>query len=346
MTFGGSRTAVFVLIGILLNGLVADLGFAQSDDKNKKTAKKKLPEIESVTFVTKDNVEIHADYFGGMHAKETLPVLLLHDFDSSRTAMLPLAKHLQKKYGHAVLVPDLRGHGESMRVQGVEKDIERSKFKKMELASIFEDLEQCKRFLMAKNNVGELNIDLLSVVAVGSTCIQAAHWVNQDWTWEPVGGLKQGKDIKSFAMISPVKRFKGINIAGELKNPLLTGKGGDGLPVFMTWGSTSETASKDGNSIHQLLGKSRPKVNEKFGSDSWWEQETLIKVERKSSSAGTKFLKDQQGGVSNDVGMFIENKVLAIKDDHRWQNRSSKPTEEEDDEDEGDSDEAGSGGGG
>lgn len=340
MTIGDSSKPIFLLVGLLLTCLVADLTVAQSINKNKKK-EKKLPEIEPVTFVTKDYVEIHADYFGGMHAKETVPVLLLHDFDSSRSAMLPLARYLQKKFGHAVLVPDLRGHGKSMQVQGMEKAIDRSRFRKTELASIFEDLEQCKRFLMAKNNVGELNIDLLSVVAVGSTCIQATHWVNSDWSWEPVGGLKQGKDIKSLTMISPVKKFKGINITGGLKNPIMTGKRGAALPVFMTWGSSNDVASKDANSIHQLMKKSRPNVSEKFGSDEWWKEASLVKVERKSSSAGMEFLKDQQSGINNDVGLFIEKKVLANKDDYRWQNRSSDVPDDEDEDD--DTEQGGSG---
>lgn len=332
-----SRLPLAFVITILLGGLLAVSAVGQVTPKKKK--KKKLPKPEPVTFVTKDNVEIYADYFGGMHEKATVPVLLLHDVGASRAGLKPLAEYLQKKFGHAVLVPDLRGHGESVRVQGVSEEIDATKFKKKQLASIFEDLEQCKRFFMAKNNKGELNIDLLTVVAVGSTGIQTVDWVISDWSWPPVGGLKQGQDVKALVLISPVKRFRGLNISGQLKNPLITGKGTKPIPMLMTWGTSNKTAAKDGNSIYQLLKKSRPKVKEKVGTDDWWENETLFQVERKDSASGMEFLEKQAKGINNDVGLFIENKVLAIKDDHRWQNRAPKPDDDDDEEEDADDDE-------
>ena len=335
---------VVLLCGLLSGSVNAQISTSPpppgSNSKKPKDEKKKLPERESVSFVTKDSVEIHADYYGGMNGKETVPVLLLHDFGASRAGMLPLAKYLQKKFGHAVLVPDLRGHGESVRVEGVKKPIDAAKFKRTELESIFEDLEQCKRFLMSKNNVGELNIDLLSVVAVGSIGIQTVHWANRDWSWTTLGGLKQGQDVKAMVLISPVKRFKGLNISGDLKSALFSGKGAfPPLPLMISWGDSNKVAAKDGNSIVDQLKKSRPKVKEKIGDAGWWENETLFKVERKDSSTGMKFVEKQIKGLQNDIGLFIENKVTAVKDDHRWQNRSPQ-TDEEEDEDE-DEDESG-----
>ena len=335
-----SFNAMAIVAAVVLCGLLAGGVSAQSSTsppppgKKSKAKKKKLPERESVTFVTKDSVELHADYYGGMNEKETVPVLLLHDIGGSRAGLLPLAQHLQKKYGHAVLVPDLRGHGESVRVEGIQKEIDAAKFKRTELESIFEDLEQCKRFLMAKNNVGELNIDLLSVAAVGSTGIQTVRWANRDWSWAPVGGVKQGQDVKAMVLISPVKRFKGMNISGDLKSALISGKGAfPPIPLMMTWGSSNKTAAKDGNSMVDQLKKSRPKVKEKIGDEGWWENETLFKVVRKDSSTGMKFVEKQIKGIQNDIGLFIENKVTAVKDDHRWQNRSPKTDDEEEDED-------------
>ena len=347
MLFSSYRQSfnVMAIVVMVLCGLLVGSAMAQSSTsppppgKKSKAKQKKLPERESVTFVTKDSVEIHADFYGGMNEKETIPVLLLHDIGGTRAGLLPLAQHLQKKFGHAVLVPDLRGHGESVRVQGMQKEIDASKFKRTQLESIFEDLEQCKRFLMAKNNVGELNIDLLSVAAVGSTGIQTVRWVNRDWSWAPVAGEKQGQDVKAMVLISPVKRFKGLNISGDLKNPLITGKGQLPIPLMVTWGKSNKTAAKDGNSIVDQLKKSRPKVKEKIGDDGWWENETLFSVERKDSATGMKFVEKQIKGLQNDIGLFIENKVTAVKDDHRWQNRSRQT----DEEGSGNSDEEGSG---
>ncbi len=207
------------------------------DVETPKTKKKEIPERETVTIVTKDNVELKADFFGGINEKNTVPVLILHEFDGSRNDLLPLAEYLQKEYGHAVLVPDLRGHGESLTVQGVDKPIDRSRFKRNEVASMYEDIEACKRFLMKKNNLGELNIDLMTLVAMGDTSIHAVRWCVADWRWPPVGGLKQGQDVKGLVLVSPVKRFKSLDISQDLKAPLIIGKDGSPLSILLTWGT-------------------------------------------------------------------------------------------------------------
>jgi pimeloyl-ACP methyl ester carboxylesterase len=286
-----------------------------------KTKKKELPERETVTIVTKDNVELRADFFGGINEKDTVPVLILHEFDGSRKELLPLAEYLQKEYGHAVLVPDLRGHGESLTVQGIDKPIDRTRFKKNEIASMYEDIEACKRFLMKKNNLGELNIDLMTVIAMGDTSIHAVRWCVADWRWPPVGGLKQGQDVKGLVLVSPVKRFKSLDMSQDLKSPLISGKDGSPLSILLTWGAKNEASSKDGNFIFEAMNKSRPEVSAKQGDDDWWTQSTLFVVVRGSRESATKFVQDESKDVFNDIGLFIEKKVTASKDDFRWQNR-------------------------
>ena len=100
---------------------------------------------------------------------------------------------------------------------GVEDPIDRSRFRAAEIMSIKADIERCKKYLMARNNAGELNIELLTLVTVGNSAIPAISWCIDDWFLYPafVNGRKQGQDIKAIAMIGPTRRFKSASLASN-----------------------------------------------------------------------------------------------------------------------------------
>lgn len=92
--------------------------------------KKKLPTPQAVSLKTRDGVLLAATYLPSPLEKEmqkdAVPVLLLHPFKGSRADFNDLALALQEA-GCAVLVPDLRGHGQSTRrinADGKEVEIE------------------------------------------------------------------------------------------------------------------------------------------------------------------------------------------------------------------------------
>ncbi len=89
-----------------------------------------------------------------------IPFLLIHDWGGSRADLLPFAEYLQKS-GYAVIVPDLRGHGESTARAGGTAKLDSAKFRKSDMAGVLLDIERCKKYLVQRNNDGELNIDLL-----------------------------------------------------------------------------------------------------------------------------------------------------------------------------------------
>jgi hypothetical protein len=78
------------------------------------------PAPESVSLETSDRVNINIVYYPAVvqpAAPVTPPpavpvVMLLHDLNGSNESLVGLAKSLQKR-GFAVVVPDLRGHGDS-----------------------------------------------------------------------------------------------------------------------------------------------------------------------------------------------------------------------------------------
>ncbi|MBI4044485.1 MAG: alpha/beta fold hydrolase [Candidatus Diapherotrites archaeon] len=86
--------------------LTALLGCTQS---NPQEAGEMSSEMQKVTFLTKDSVTIHANYW---KAESSRAAILVHQFNSSKEAYAGLAKLLNED-GYGVLALDLRGHGES-----------------------------------------------------------------------------------------------------------------------------------------------------------------------------------------------------------------------------------------
>ena len=126
----------------------------------------KIPKPEDFLLPTADGLQLALTYYPGLKGRESIPIVLLHGWKESRNEFKDLAPALQR-LGYAVIVPDLRGHGESTRVKGAQRDetlnalkMPPSQFGLM----VVEDMKAVKDFLWARNNAGELNIDKLCLV--------------------------------------------------------------------------------------------------------------------------------------------------------------------------------------
>ena len=115
--------------------------------------------MQSLPLDTRDGVVIRCSYYPGgfienlktkevtpVPGTEVIPILMLHGWDGQRTDYDYTASFLQR-LGHAVLVPDLRGHGESLvRRQGArEIQIDRGALNTAEIRSMVLDIEACKK---------------------------------------------------------------------------------------------------------------------------------------------------------------------------------------------------------
>ena len=100
----------------------------------KEKEKEKILPPEKVTLNAPD-MTLTATYFPGPKGKDSVPVVLLHMFKRNRNDYDALAKYLQSQ-GHAVLVPDLRGHGDSTTktIAGTSETLDPQKFTKTDYA--------------------------------------------------------------------------------------------------------------------------------------------------------------------------------------------------------------------
>lgn len=357
-----SKSPVFSNAGLLALLLWAGLGFSnsvagqnagtangnrmqqpQTQANGSRTIPKRdevqIPEPENLVLETSDGVRLVCTYFGAGLADETaghsvVPIILLHDWEGNRGQLLEFGKYLQSM-GHAVIVPDLRGHGESVGVIGSEIAIDVAKFRRNEIASALKDIECCKKFLVQKNNDGQLNIDLLSMVAVGKSSLLAAQWSVNDWFAFPpfnAEGIKQGQDIKSLMLVSPEKKLGSASLTGILANELFTGaRSGAAMPLLLTWSAGDEDAAKHCEVIFKKLEKARPDVSEITDPIEKFEKTTLFQVPVPNVKlSGVRLLETPTvDRLWPYLESFIAKKVAAKAESFPWKSRAAAVAEDQ-----------------
>ncbi len=287
----------------------------------------KIPPPENVVLETKDKVPIKCTWYAGTLGKKSVPIIMLHGWGGVRGDYSAVAKYLQEK-GHAVIVPDLRGHGDSreMRQGGELKEIKRDRMTKNEVVSTLNDIEAVKKFLVKKNNLGELNIEMLCVVAADSSCILAMHWALQDWSWPQLIGKKQGQDVKALVLISPKRSFKGMSTALAERKPLFSGKGGPfTLSVMVMVGERDRDSLKDANALYKSIERSR-KLPRDLSREERVRRKDSFLITRDVEIQGPKLLDPAivTDRLDQQIAGFIHYRLEVKADEFAWTNRSSQ----------------------
>ncbi len=274
-----------------------------------------IPPVEEVTLTTKDGREIVASFYGGTRDKESLAVIMLHRWNADepqRAAQTEIALALQKDLGAAVIVPDLRGHGRSAFPEE-DRDRDISRWRAPMLATVVLDIEACKKFLVRKNNEGQLNIDMLAVIAEHESAIMAAVWTITDWSYMPISGKKQGQDVKALVLLNPVRSFNGLNGNEAYRNPLYNGGPGLGFPILVANNSREDG---DADNLYAVWERSRKKFDE---------------VHRHLESVSFR-LENQKQVYSDDddvtqplskrISEFLQKEIIDRQHDFRWIDRT------------------------
>jgi pimeloyl-ACP methyl ester carboxylesterase len=279
---------------------------------------KKLPKPETIDLVTKDGVELKATYYGQREGRKAVPVILLHDYKSNRNAFADLAQSLQQR-GNAVIVPDLRGHGESTRMllpggQG-ERTVEAANLRRVDFVAMVPfDLEAVRRFLVTKNDAQEVNLNQLSLVGAGMGATVALNWAARDWTAPPLAVGKQGQDVKVIVLVSPVASFKGIPVQDALR-VLADRRVGNLISLMIIVGRDDPKAMRDAQRIHKRFERWHPAP----GHGETIAQQTLRLESGKTSLQGMKLLSAGGKTVQLLIADFIQWR--AADQDFPWSKR-------------------------
>jgi esterase/lipase len=272
--------------------------------------KAKLPAKEDVTLVSEDDVMLKASFWPSTRGKEAVPVIMLHMFGGSRQDFNILAEFLQEK-GCAVIAPDLRGHGDSTQVRESNRALLAANMPPAAFAGMVEDVEAVKKFLMSKNNGGELNIDKLCIVGAEMGAVVAANWAVTDWNWPPLAVSKQGQDVKAIVFLSPPERFKSLRMIEPLNDRAVRSR----LSFYIAVGNQDSTAMRDATKIHNTLKRFHPEPVKEEDRDLFFDARIETRLQ------GTKLLAKEfkEYGLLDNIAEFIE--VRAAKQPLAWQDR-------------------------
>jgi pimeloyl-ACP methyl ester carboxylesterase len=267
----------------------------------------KIPPPEELELETRDGVILKATFFPGTQGKETVPVVLIHGYEGNRTEYAGLAKALQAA-GHALLLPDLRGHGQSVQAKNAKDPLKATSLKPAQFAQMVEiDLERCKRFLMEKNNQGELNINKLCVVGSEMGAVVAANWTLLDWSWPALANMKQGHDVKALVLISPDWTFKNLNFAAVFTHPQVCRD----VSVLILVGADKRKAVRDAERINGMFERTHSDPEKPAGKD-------LFYIDLPTSLQGTKLV-NEKFQVDKVIAQFIQRRL--VSQSFPWQDR-------------------------
>lgn len=255
------------------------------------TAKKTYRDLTGQDFVTKDGVSLTVSYYPGNKGKETVPVILLHDENGNRRSLHSLANYLQAN-GCSVIVPDLRGYGDSNHdMKGKEVKPVPISPKSIEVL-VAMDIEQCKRYLTTQNDDEKLNLQKLCVIGVGEMgCSLALAYTAYDWSWGA-----SGKRVKAVGLISPSR-----NVNGVVTQRMITKDMGANLNTMILFGEDDTDAAKNAKMIYKLFEKGRPSDAKQEAADR-----TLFVIGLPTTLQSAKLLDNPGLPVEKRLAKFIE----------------------------------------
>jgi len=280
----------------------------------------KPPPLEprDVEIETKDGVALRATWYASTVGEEAAPLILLHALHGNRNDFREFALYLQREKDFAVIVPDLRGHGESTQQElptGEMVRLSDNRLRPHDFAAMAQrDVEAVKRLLIRHNNAGELNIERLGIVGAEMGALVAIEWAYQDWIADSLPTIKQGRDVRALALLSPMSHFKTLD-SRWLTQPPLRGQ----IALQIIAGASDSDGLRDARSIYNLVrrsylngGSDEPAANQ--------QDKLFFDVGYDTSLHGAKML-GKKLGLEERIARFFE--LQLVEPDLPWKERKS-----------------------
>ncbi|MGI9427941.1 MAG: alpha/beta hydrolase [Bythopirellula sp.] len=272
---------------------------------------------DSISLTTRDGVRIKATYYPSSLGKNSVPVVMLHDFKQSRSVFNGLAQALSSPPNgdlpsHAVLTVDLRGHGESTVVEGrggATRKLEITKFGKQDYRNmVLYDMEAVRKFLVRKNDAGELNLNKLCLLGTGMGANVAVSWAAVDWSTPKLASRKQGQDVKGLVLTSPEWSHRGLPLLKSIKHRDVREK----LSMLIIYGEQDKKATKSAETIHKNVERYHPTPPPEAGL----EEKDLVMVGLPTSLQGTRLLADPSFRTLPILEFFLDARLA--QQDFEW----------------------------
>jgi pimeloyl-ACP methyl ester carboxylesterase len=280
--------------------------------KDAKPDKEKIPEPEDVSLTTSDGVRLAMTYYPSNRGREATPIILLHMSKGGRTDYKFLAAMLQSQ-GFAVIVPDLRGHGDStkQKVGGNEYTLSAAKLPVEQYKLMVDkDMYAVKEFLWEKNNAKELNLNKLCVigaemgasVAMNYTAFDAAGYGDSD-RGPHYGPLQLGLFVKALVLLSPEVSFKGLPLAPfseEIRK---------NIPVLILVGKDDPKSFGEAERVAKIFKRIPPKKDE---------DTTYFFKPLDTKLQGTKLLEPKTLNTDKIISQFLQLRLVQPDEAKNW----------------------------
>lgn len=302
-----------VCLAVALLVSTTALGQAKTKEEDDKD---KIPDPENISLETKDDVTIKATYYASKLKKKAVPIIMLHGWKGNRGEYHIVAGLLQKQ-GYAVICPDLRGHGESLTYKlanGDSQEFDLDKMKGPDIEKMVFDVEAVKRYLVKRNNDGELNVNALCIIGADFSGTIAMMWSAADWNARSLPSIKQGQDVKAIVLLSPVESFHGVTTRSSMGHPIIRAK----LSTLICVGKEDAKALGDARRIHTAMQRFRGKPP--ADEEEALKKQDLFLVEDATSLQGTGLLRNglQTPG---EIQKFLYLRLSLKLDEYDWVER-------------------------
>ena len=265
---GLHKTSSLLTVAVLVFSLSTSLS-AQDEEKPKKD----LPPVEAHVLETKDGVFLNVKYYPGTKGKDSIPIIMLHSMlnvSASNAVYTKLAAAIQEHMGHAVIIPDLRGHGKSTERRNPQDvnsrlKINREKFGKAEFTSVIQDVEACKAFLKRQNDEGQVNLEKLTVIGSDVTAIIALNWAALDWNKPGGGFIRNGQDVKALILFTPLQSHKGLTPQLGMSHPTVK----QNMNILIIAGKQNAQYFSESKRLHNQLTRFHKDQENSDGSINW-----------------------------------------------------------------------------
>jgi pimeloyl-ACP methyl ester carboxylesterase len=287
--------------------------------KASRTAGRK--ELTGADLRTSDGVGLCATFYPGAATQDTVPVILLHSYKSDRTEFAQLAEELHK-LGYAVLVPDLRGHGESVeqRVGTTVRKLDAARMPNEQFASMVQyDMETLKKYLTRHNNERKLNLEKLCIVGSEMGASVALDWAVFDWSWPPLGGQKQGQYVKGLVLLSPPWKFRTLDAKRALDHPMVRSK----VSVYILVGKENPKVYGEVQRLHAFFERYHPEPPK----ESVVARKDLFFKGLDTKFQGAKMLDDDSLEIPKKIHGFLYYRLAS--QDYPWHEIGRKPVVED-----------------
>ncbi len=280
-------------------------------------------EIQNQKLTTKDGVELAITYYPSDEGKSAVPVVILHDSKETRQTYSDLAKRLNRpdpEQGDthkpfAVVTVDLRGHGESITqtLGGRSRQLSASKLRGADYAAmVLQDMEAVRKFLLAENEKGKVNLNSLSIIGVGLGAAVGMNWTAKDWAAPPLATGKQGQDVKTLVAVSPRWKENGLSVQNAVRQPGLRNQ----VAVLMLYGEKDRKVNADVQRIEKQLSGNRQQPD-----PASKQLPNLLVKGVDTELQGDKWLKQAGEGGAQFILRFLN--TFSVEPEHPWTNRKA-----------------------